>query len=296
MTLERRVRVSAGEIAFLEAGDPDTPAVVLLAGGLRSCHLWRNLVPLLAPWMRVLAVDLLGSGASDSPPGADLRLEAHAGYIRELLEGVGVERFAVVGHGHGGGVAQLLALGGGAEALVLIDSIAFDEWPGPSIRELRARSGTFDHEAVDAWLRSAIDIGMSHRDRLSEEDVEGYLRPFAGQDGVERFERVLASLDGRGLVGLEPRLAGLEIPALVLWGEEDRFLPVELAERLGDVLPMATIALLPGCGHLLLDDALETVVPLVFQYLRSRYLGTPHTHDPGSVTVKLGRPPLEDRW
>jgi pimeloyl-ACP methyl ester carboxylesterase len=296
LTRERRVRVSAGEIALVEAGDAEAPAVVLLSGGLRSSHLWRNLVPLLSPWMRVLAVDLLGSGASESPAEADLGLEAHAGYVRELLERLGIGRLAVVGHGHGGGVAQLVALGDGAEALVLMDSIAFDAWPGPSIRELRARAGTFDREAVDAWLRSAIDVGMSHRDRLSEEDVEGYLRPFAGPDGVERFERVVASLDGRGLVGLERRLAELQIPALVLWGEEDRFLPVELAERLGDALPMATVALLPGCGHLLLDDAPETVAPLVFQYLRSRYLGTPHTHDDGVVTVQLGRPPQEDRW
>jgi pimeloyl-ACP methyl ester carboxylesterase len=193
-------------------------------------------------------------------------------------------------------VAQLVALGGGAEALVLLDSIAFDAWPGPAIRQLRSGLGTFDREAVDAWLRRAIDTGTSHRERLSEADVEGYLAPFAGPDGVERFERVVASLDGVGLAGLEPQLAELQIPALVLWGEEDRFLPPELAERLGDALPMATIALLPGCGHLVLDDAPETVAPLIFQYLRSRYLGTPHVHDTGTVTVQLGRPALEDRW
>jgi pimeloyl-ACP methyl ester carboxylesterase len=292
----RRIPTSGGELAVLEAGDDENPAVVLLAGALRSSHLWRNLVPLLAPWMRVLAVDLLGSGASDSPRGADLRLEAHAGYVREALEHLGVERFAVVGHGHGGGVAQLLALGGGAEAIVLLDSIAFDAWPGPAIRALRERSGAFDRASVDAWLREAIEVGVTHRDRLSEADVDGYLAPFAGPDGVGRFERVVASLDGQGLVGLEPRLAELEIPALVLWGEEDLFVPAQLAERLGDALPMATIALLPGCGHLVLDDAPETVAPLIFQYLRSRYLGTPHVHEAGPVAVQLGRPPLEDRW
>jgi pimeloyl-ACP methyl ester carboxylesterase len=292
----RRVPTSGGELAVLEVGDEDNPPVVLLAGGLRSSHLWRNLAPLLAPWMRVLAIDLLGSGASDSPSGADLSLRAHARYVREALEHLGVDRFAVVGHGHGGGVAQLLALDGGAEVLVLLDSIAFDAWPGPAIRDLRQRAGAFDQDAMQAWLREAIEIGSAHRDRLSEADVEGYLEPFAGPDGVERFRRVVASLDGLGLVGLEPRLAGLEIPALVLWGEEDRFIPAEVAERLGDALPMASVALLPGCGHLVLDDAPETVAPLIFQYLRGRYLGTPHVHEPGPVTVQLGRPPLEDRW
>jgi pimeloyl-ACP methyl ester carboxylesterase len=290
----RRVRVSGGELAVVEAGDEENPAVVLLAGGFTSSHVWRNLMPMLAPWMRVLAVDLLGSGGSESPASADLRLGSHAGFVRELLEHLGVERFAVVGHGHGGGVAQLLALGGGAEAMVLMDSIAFDAWPAPSV--LEARGAELDAEVVDAWLRGMLDRGMSHRDRLSEGDLAGYLEPFAGADGIERFARVLASFDGQGLVGLEPRLAGLEIPTLVLWGEDDTFVHADVAERLGDALPMATIALLPDCGHFLLEDAAETAVPLVFQYLRSRYLGTPHVHEAGTVTVQLGRPPLEDRW
>ena len=290
----RRVRVSGGELAVVEAGDEENRAVVLLSGGFTSSHVWRNLVPMLAPWTRVLAVDLLGSGGSESPASADLSLGSHAGYVRELLEHLGVERFAVVGHGHGGGVAQLVALGGGAEAMVLIDSIAFDAWPAPSVRE--AQGAPLDAAAVDAWLRAMLDRGMSHRDRLSEGDLAGYLAPFAGADGVERFARVLGSFDGKGLVDLEPRLAELEIPALVLWGEDDAFVPATLAEALGDALPMATIALLPDCGHFLLEDAAETAVPLVFQYLRSRYLGTPHVHEAGTVTVQLGRPPLEDRW
>ena len=61
-TEKRRVRVPSGELAVVEAGDPEAPPVVLLSGGFTSSYLWRHLVPLLAPWMRVLAPDLLGSG------------------------------------------------------------------------------------------------------------------------------------------------------------------------------------------------------------------------------------------
>jgi pimeloyl-ACP methyl ester carboxylesterase len=291
----RRVRVSGGELAIHEAGDAEAPAVVLLAGGLTSAHMWRNLVPMLAPWMHVLAFDLLGSGDSDSPDGADLGLEAHERYVREALAALGVERFAAVGHGHGGGVAQLLALGGGVQALVLIDAIAFDAWPDAAVRDLRERGGSLDPAGVEAWLRAMLDLGMARCELLSDGDLDGYLRPFAGPDGPERLARVIASLDGRGLAGLEPRLAALQIPTLVLWGERDELVPAWLAERLGDVLPMATVALLPGCGHLVLEDAPDTAIPLVFQYLRSRYLGKPHTHEPAPIVVPLGRPG-DDRW
>jgi len=291
-TEKRRVRVSGGEMAFVDAGDPEAPAVVLLSGGFTSSYLWRNLIPLLAPWTRVIAPDLLGSGDSETSDGADLRLGAHATHIRELLDGLGVERYAVAGHGRGGGIAQLLALDGDVDALVLVDSIAFEAWPAPRMRELRERVDEVDPDAVVAWLEAALE-GGTRQGRLRKEDVDEYLRPFRGPDGLERFVRVARSFDGKGLIGLESRLEALEIPALVLWGEEDTFVDVELAERLGDVLPWSSVALFPGCGHFLLEDAPERVGPILFQWLRTKYLKVEHRHEPdaGPIAVTLGRRP-----
>jgi pimeloyl-ACP methyl ester carboxylesterase len=298
-TEKRRVMIPQGELALVEGGDPEAPPVVLLSGGFTSSYLWRGLIPLLAPWMRVIAPDLLGSGDSDSPDGADLRLPAQAANVRSMLEALGIERFALVGHGRGGGVAQLLALEGGVDALVLIDSIAFDAWPSPQILDLRSRVEDVDGAFVRSWFGSFFETGMGHRERLSEADLQEYRRPFEGADGVQRFVRIVSGFDGVGLVELEPRLAELEIPAFVLWGEDDAFLPAELAERLGDALPWAAVALLPGCGHFLLEDAPETVAPMIAQWLRTQYLRLPqaHEHDEGVVTVELGRrPPENGRW
>lgn len=291
-TEKRRVRVSGGEMAVVDAGDPEAPAVVLLSGGFTSSYLWRNLIPLLAPWTRVIAPDLLGSGDSETSDGADLRLGAHATHIRELLDGLGVERYAVAGHGRGGGIAQLLALDGAVDALVLVDSIAFEAWPAPRMRELRERVDEVDPDAVVAWVEAALE-GGTRQGRLRKEDVDEYLRPFRGPDGLERFVRVARSFDGEGLIGLESRLEALEIPALVLWGEEDTFVDVELAERLGDVLPWSSVALFPGCGHFLLEDAPERVGPILFQWLRTKYLKVEHRHEPdaGPIAVTLGRRP-----
>ena len=63
--------------------------------------------------------------------------------------------------------------------------------------------------------------------------------------------------------------------------------------------PGPSVALLPGCGHFLLEDAPETVAPLIAQWLRTQYLRLPqaHEHEEGAVTVELGRrPPEDDRW
>jgi pimeloyl-ACP methyl ester carboxylesterase len=140
-------------------------------------------------------------------------------------------------------------------------------------------------------MRGLLEHGTV-RATPSAEDVAEAIRPFAGADGVERFRRVAASFDGVGLEEIEPRLREVEVPALVVWGEDDAVLEPSLAERLGDALPWSTVALLPGCGHFVLDDAPETVGPLVLQWLRSRYLKVEHRHDEaGPVRVYLGRRP-----
>ena len=76
-----------------------------------------------------------------------------------------------------------------------------------------------------------------------------------------------------------------------MWGEDDPFLPAALAERLGEALPGSMVALLPGCGHLVMEDAPDTVAGLVHQFLRRQYLREEHHHaHDGPVRVFLQRP------
>ena len=298
MTLEERHRaeVTAGELAYLELGDAEDPAVVLLHGLGTTSHLWRRFAPMLSPWMHVLVPDLFGAGDSRPNPDADLTLAGQTEAIREFMQGKRVERFAAVGHGFGGGIAQLLALEAGAEALVLIDTVAFGEWPSETVREAQGRSPRSGPAFAEAVVRTSFDLGMGHRPALADEELEEYLRSVRDEEGSARFFRFVRALDGSGLDGREDDLARLDIPVLILWGEDDPFLPVELGERLADLFPRASAAVLPGCRHFLPEDAPDTVAPLVFQFLRSQYLGTPHEHgSTGPVGIELGLGPLEGR-
>lgn len=240
--------------------------------------------------MRVIAPDLLGCGDSDKPVGADLGIVAQAGYARELLDALGIGSFAVVGHGVGGGIAQLLALGGEVPAMILLDSIAFDGWPATATAEAQRQAPGSGAALAEALLRTSFDLGMGRRTRLTEEALVEYLRPYAGDAGSAACFRFLRAMDGQGLIGRELELERLEIPVLILWGEDDPFLPVTLAERLSDALPMSSLALVPGCSHFLPEDAPETIAPLMFEYLRSKYLQIPHAHDVAApVVLELGR-------
>jgi 2-hydroxymuconate-semialdehyde hydrolase len=282
---KRRARVSGGEFAYADEGDG--PGVVLLHGFPTSSHLWRDLVPILAPRFRAVAVDLMGYGDSEKPEDpAALTLTAQSGYVRELLERLGLGGVAVVGHDIGGGVAQLLALQGVARNLVLIDSVSFDSWPIEAVRMLQGSSDEHvDGEFARMVAGTALEMGMSHPDRMADEDRSEYLRPWI--DDPPALIRAARGIDGVGLVGTEDRLAAFEGRALIVWGEEDPFQPAEHAERLGEALPGATVATLPGCSHLVTEDAPEVVLPLIADYLRRHHLGESH-HHAGPTPVELG--------
>ena len=297
MRLEaRRASLAAGEVAYADEGDG--PPVVLLHGFPTSSHLWRDLVPMLAPRFRAIAPDLLGYGDSSKPedPKA-LTIRAQARHVRELLERLGVAEFAVVGHDIGGGVAQLLALDGGVTTMILADAVSFDSWPIEGVKLLQVTSPeTADDELVRGIVRVALDAGMRHPERLSEEDRHEYLRPWL--EDPPALLRAARGIDGVGLTGTEDRLAALDARVLVAWGEDDPFQPAELAERLGEVIPGATVALLPGCSHFVTEDAPEAVLPLMTEYLRVHHLRESHAHHAGPTAVDLGvsfqRPPRRD--
>jgi len=286
----RRFRTSGGDLSYIEAGEG--PAVVLLHGFPSSSYLWRREIPLLAGRMRVIAPDLLGYGESDKPPEAPLSLAAHAGYVGELLSGLGVGSAALVGHDIGGGVAQLLATSGMATTLALVDPVAFGDWPTAGMRTVQATPrGRETKEMAERIVRLAFEVGMEHRAFLSPAELDVYVAPWIA-DPPALF-RAARAMDGRGLEGVEANIAAHGLPVFVLWGEEDAFNPPSLAERLLEALPGATVALLPGCGHFVTEDAPTTTGPLIYEFLRRNHLGEarPQPAPAGPVQIYLERPP-----
>jgi pimeloyl-ACP methyl ester carboxylesterase len=271
------------------------PAVVLLHGFPTSAHLWSDLAPLLAPRFQTIVPDLIGYGDSEKPSPERLDVRAQATYVRELLEELRVHEFAVVGHDVGGGVAQLLAFEGGVRSLVLLDSIAFGS--ASNVEPFRTdESSDQSRTLVEGYVRSHLERGVVRRERLLEEDLEEFVRPW--REDPSALARAARDVNGDQLAGTERELKALDIPTLVVWGEDDPYQPPDVAERLWELLPDGSIALLPGCSHYVTTDAAETVLPLIREFLRRRYLGEEshgHEHPTGPVPLDLGvsleRPP-----
>lgn len=118
-------------------------------------------------------------------------------------------------------------------------------------------------------------------------------------DGPAPAPEALVLLGPRGTDAVAARADGLaawDRPVLILAGEDDPRVPVAAIERLHEAMPAASLGLLPGCGDPV-EDALETVGPIVLEYLRARLLHEPHGHvgAGGVVALQLERrPPWAD--
>jgi len=117
-----------------------------------------------------------------------------------------------------------------------------------------------------------------------------------GGDPVDAMV-LLTPIDDGSLAGRDPELAALSCPVLIFTGEDDPVVPVAAVEALGDRIPSSTLGVLPGCGHDLVEEAPETLFPMIVEYLRARYAHAPHGHEDHSGLVMLQlerRPPWAD--
>jgi pimeloyl-ACP methyl ester carboxylesterase len=254
------------EMAFLESGS-GTEAVLFLHGFPTSAQLWREILPLIGETRRAVAPDLLGFGDTREPPSSDYSIAGQAERVMGLMDSLGIEQFTAVGHGQGGGVAQVLAVTAPerVERLVLIDSAAFDNWPTPEdhallffidlplLPEVARRAGWLDTLARSRFglPRQVLDASALARDAVGE-----YLRPVvASPEGLARFQRYMTAMDCKHTVHAAVSLADYDRPTAIIWAGDDRRYSVSWAKRLYDTIPGAQrFEIIAGCGHLVPEE------------------------------------------
>lgn len=255
-TLTRTLEWRGRRVAWDRFGEG--PALVLLHGTPWSSALWRPVAEALAARFTVHLWDMPGYGSSSKHPEHAVDLGVQGELFADLLREWGLQRPHVLAHDFGGAVALRARLLHGVRyaSLGLVDVVALSPWGTPFLRLVREHADAFaqlpaavHRGAVEAYVRSA-----SHRG-LRDDDLAALVDPWTGQEGQPAFYRQIAQADERYTDEVQPRYGTLDEPTHVVWGAEDRWLPVEQAERLRAAIPGATLTVLPDAGHLVQLDA-----------------------------------------
>jgi pimeloyl-ACP methyl ester carboxylesterase len=211
------------------------PAVVLVHGIPTSAELWRHVMPLVHG--RSLAFEMTGYGGSiPAGRGRGISVAAQARHLLRWLDTIGVQRAVFVGHDLGGGVVQIAAVQEPARCagLVLTNSIAYDSWPIPSVKAMRAAApvvARLPHPLTRLVLRTFFHRG--HDDRARAEEALGVHWPYyAAHGGGVALAHQVRSLDVQDTIRVQDRLRALDVPARVVWGAADQFQRIGYGERL----------------------------------------------------------------
>ncbi len=264
----RYIRVDGTNIRYIDSGR-GTP-VIFLHGLGASIYAWRSTAPAVeAAGFRVLAFDNRGAGFSEKPAHG----YGNADYVRLLIafmDSLHLPDAVLVGHSMGGAIAAECAIlhPGRVRGMVLLDAAGFGVRQPLGLRIVRwpvvgaIASGLRSRWITERLLRSTF----ADPRRVQREDVDQYYAPVAEPDFGRALRGMLREFRFDALPG---RLASVQVPTLVLWGERDEWIPPIVGRALAAELPRVAYLAVPNAGHALPEEAPHEVNRLLVGFLKN---------------------------
>ncbi|HCU38355.1 MAG TPA: hypothetical protein DGT21_23940 [Armatimonadetes bacterium] len=261
------VEINGTRIHYEDGGNGHT--VLALHGFGSSCQSWRPLRDCL-PGLRIVAPDLKGAGWSDKPTDGAYGVLEQARLMVGVVDALGLEAPIVIGHSFGGAVGLEVAArlqehaGSAPTGLVLINSIAFEQYIPPYMTLLRTRRVGEVFCGLLKWVfarRRGGRVPTAPGFPMHSEALPAVPHCLLLPGGAEAFLATARQMLEYP-VG-ERRCPSLTMPTLVLRGTRDPVVPGHVARTLLERTPDARLVCLRGCGHL------------------------PHEHQPGMTAAAI---------
>jgi pimeloyl-ACP methyl ester carboxylesterase len=234
--------------------------LVLLHGLAARSETWTDLVPLFPPERYTLyLLDLLGSGASSKPKRADYSMRAHSRRLLQFLDRVGLSGVTLVGHSMGGAVVLLAAIEAQQEHREgLIQSAIVIAGPGfiqglPLIARIfrlpLAGPLFISLYAPQAWVKVGLQAAYYDQRLIDQEHLARYSPCYQDREARRALVETCRQLVPPDCDEIATCYGELRIPMLLLWGRQDRIVPLSQGERLEKAVPGARLEVLEECGH-----------------------------------------------
>lgn len=263
--LSREYKSSLGKVRFDRCGEGRP--LVLVHGTPWSSYNWRNIIRLLSKHRTVYFYDLLGYGQSEKAENVSLGIQNQL--LAELLDYWSLEETDIVGHDFGGTTVlrTLLLNERNFRKIAVIDPVAIAPWGSPFFNLVADNETIFQqipgyiHEAmVTAYIKTAL------YQTIDATVLANIVAPWLGEEGQQSFYRQIAQADRCFTDEIEPRYSKIRQPVLILWGEEDTWIPIERGWELHKKIPNSKFRSIKNAGHLVLEEESSSIAQMLVDF------------------------------
>ncbi len=274
------------KVHLRDEGPKDAPAIILLHGSNADLHTWEPWVAALKGEYRVIRFDQVGHGLTGPDPEDDYSTGNYVADILEVADKLGLKRFVLGGNSMGGKHALAFAIAhpDRLNGLVLVDGSG-----GPMLKLARkdkdkdSSSGNIgftiarmpgvnllvEQITPRSLIAQSLEQSVSVKSIITPAMIDRYwelLRyPGNRRATLKRFSQPYDSLSPADI-------AKVSVPTLILWGDEDRLIPVEAGQWLAQTMPSNTLVTYPGVGHLPHEEAAAKTLATLEPWLRQHAL------------------------
>jgi pimeloyl-ACP methyl ester carboxylesterase len=250
--------------------------LLLIHGFGAGMWVWEKQVDFLSQSYRLYLLDLIGHGFSDRPR-ISYTPEVYIQFLKDFMDGVGVEKATLIGNSMGGGLAWAAAIAfpERVHQLILIDSIPPDvlsQVKNDSFRTLAAIKDIpfLPYLVIASRSRNSIQRVfhecVSDRRLLTREVIDRQYLLSRIKGSAWALYSTLKNAN-RALP-FERGLSKIRHSTLLLWGEKDLIFPPPVGERLHGAIPGSELKLIKGSGHIPMWETPDEVNPLILSFLK----------------------------
>jgi pimeloyl-ACP methyl ester carboxylesterase len=270
----RFVDIDGTRVHYQEAGETNAPVMVLIHGFASSTLVWSKVfLDLASAGFRVIAPDMLGYGYSGKPRNGEYTIKGQASLLNALLEKLHIKHANFVGSSYGGAVAATCALDypNRVERLVLVGAVSNNRPLDFALMRLFGARVLGD--VVSPLLigsRRLLRLRMKrvydrHAWVLDERRVDARHQPLRASSTHRAMIRTVRRWDA-DRIARDAHL--IQQPTLLLWGENDREIPLTDGEYLHQKISGSRLVVFLNCGHLPHEEYPEAFTELVSDFFR----------------------------
>ncbi len=278
MTSSGRTLLMGGEVYYeyhRSFSSAPSYTFVLIHGFLACTYTFRKLIPFLQKDYDVYALDLPGFGLSEKGSRFRYSYRNYALLVTEFISTMDLQKVILLGHSMGGQITLHVGLQdspSSVRGMILVGSSGYLNKAHPL-----ARAATYlplSRLWVKWWItrykvKDVLHTTFYNPSFIDEEMIEVYSKPVRDEKFCDTLIGLLRYREGD--LGQED-LGRIRLPCLIIWGEEDRIVPLRKGIRLRQDLPQSTLVSLPDAGHQVIEEKTREVYSAIEDWMRNMNL------------------------